>query len=194
MRSKFAQCALYPRAQAAFSYSWPKGLPEPNRKDADKEWCVLFFIDTSGIAETRQLEAHCNLIDIMANYYCEYCGQKFSSVQALTGASCPRHPNGCGRGKHKLYEGPEESKYICEYCGQSFSSIQTMTGTSCPRHSNGCGKGKHHPFIGGMRQRYTCKYCGQSFSSIQTMTGTSCSRHPDGCGKGKHSPAIWHYP
>ena len=173
-----------------FSKSWPNGLPEPNRRDSRKECCVLFF-DTNGHAEARKSEAtHRWHTNTMASFYCEYCGQKFSSVQTLTGASCSRHPNGCGKGKHKLYEGEEASKYICEYCGQTFSSIQTMTGLSCSRHPDGCGKGRHHPFIGGIKQRYICKYCGQSFSSLQTMTGSSCSRHPEGCGKGKHSPSI----
>lgn len=40
----------------------------------------------------------------MANFYCEYCGQKFLTVQALTNNSCMQHPNGPMKGKHKLYE------------------------------------------------------------------------------------------
>ena len=36
----------------------------------------------------------------MANFYYEYCGQKYSSVSSLTGSSCSRHPNGPGKGKH----------------------------------------------------------------------------------------------
>lgn len=36
----------------------------------------------------------------MANYYCEYCGAKFSSVSTLTACSCSRHPNGTNKGKH----------------------------------------------------------------------------------------------
>ncbi len=149
-----------------------------------------FFIDASGKAAPVSWKHIINSINIMANYYCEYCGQKFSSVQSLTGMSCSRHPNGFCKGKHKLYEGREESKYICEYCGQTFSSIQNMTGSSCGRHPNGFCKGNHRPFIGGIKQNYTCKYCGQSFSSLQTLTGMSCSRHPNGFCKGKHSPAI----
>lgn len=83
----------------------------------------------------------------MANFYCEYCGQKFSSVSSLTAASCPRHPNGSNKGKHKLYEGSEKSKYTCKHCGQSFSSIASMTAASCPRHPNGSNKGKHAPAL-----------------------------------------------
>jgi len=80
----------------------------------------------------------------MANYYCEYCGQRFSSVVSLTAGSCSRHPLGSGKGKHKLYEGSEKSKYTCKYCGQTFSS---MTAGSCSRHPNGVGKGKHAPAL-----------------------------------------------
>jgi hypothetical protein len=36
----------------------------------------------------------------MANYYCEYCGTKRSSVIALTGQFCHRHPDGPNKGKH----------------------------------------------------------------------------------------------
>ena len=46
----------------------------------------------------------------MANFYCEYCGQKFSSVSSLTVTNCLRHPNGPLKGRHKLYEGSEKSK------------------------------------------------------------------------------------
>ena len=83
----------------------------------------------------------------MANYYCEYCGQKFSSVSSLTAMSCSRHPLGPGKGKHKLYEGSEKAKYTCKYCGQTFGSISSMTGLSCSRHPNGAGKGKHAPAL-----------------------------------------------
>jgi hypothetical protein len=50
----------------------------------------------------------------MANFYCEYCGQKFSSVSSLTVGNCMRHPNGTCKGRHKLYEGSEKSKYTCK--------------------------------------------------------------------------------
>jgi DNA-directed RNA polymerase subunit RPC12/RpoP len=83
----------------------------------------------------------------MANFYCEYCGTKFSSVTSLTGASCQRHPNGANKGKHKLYEGSEKSKYTCKYCGTSFSSLTSLTGASCQRHPNGANKGKHAPAL-----------------------------------------------
>ena len=83
----------------------------------------------------------------MANFYCEYCGQKFSSISSLTASSCMRHPLGSGKGKHKLYEGDEKTKYTCKYCGQSFASINIMTASSCMRHPSGAGKGKHSPSL-----------------------------------------------
>lgn len=83
----------------------------------------------------------------MANYYCEYCGQKFSSIQTLTVQQCMRHPNGAGKGKHKLYEGSEKAEYFCKYCGQKFKNLQTLTVQQCMRHPNGAGKGKHAPAL-----------------------------------------------
>lgn len=83
----------------------------------------------------------------MANYYCEYCGRKASSVSSLTSSSCIRHPNGAGKGKHKLYEGSEKSQYTCKYCGKNSSSISSLTSSSCIRHPNGAGKGKHAPAL-----------------------------------------------
>lgn len=85
--------------------------------------------------------------NIMANYYCEYCGQSFSSVAALTIGSCAFHPNGMYKGKHKLYEGGEKSSYCCKYCGQQFSSLKALTMGACGRHPNGMYKGKHAPAL-----------------------------------------------
>ena len=83
----------------------------------------------------------------MANYYCEYCGQKFSSVQILTSGNCTKHPNGTLKGKHKLYEGSEKSQYICKYCGNKFSSLIQLTSGNCVKHPNGTLKGKHSPAL-----------------------------------------------
>ena len=85
--------------------------------------------------------------NIMANYFCEYCGTKSSSISSLTANSCNRHPLGAGKGKHKLYEGSEKSQYSCKYCGTSSSSISSLTANSCNRHPNGAGKGKHAPAL-----------------------------------------------
>lgn len=188
-RSKLAFCVLIRGHRLLFLILDPVALPEPNRRDADKRvLCPLFL--TQPVSWSPWVGSSKNVYYFMANYYCEYCGQKFSSVQTLTLNSCPRHPNGSCKGKHKLYEGPEQSKYICEYCGQEFTSLNTLTLNSCPRHPNGSCKGKHKPFIGGVKSKYTCKYCGQQFSSLTTLTLNSCPRHPDGSCKGKHSPAM----
>lgn len=32
------------------------------------------------------------------NFYCEYCGKRYPSVQQLTNGLCPRHPDGSNRG------------------------------------------------------------------------------------------------
>lgn len=83
--------------------------------------------------------------DPMANFYCEYCGAKYQSVQILTGAPCYRHPAGCNKGKHKLYEGSEKPQYTCKYCGQKYQTLQILCGAPCPRHPAGFNKGKHSP-------------------------------------------------
>ena len=36
----------------------------------------------------------------MANFYCEYCGAKASSITNLTNIWCSKHPNGPSKGKH----------------------------------------------------------------------------------------------
>ncbi|MDR6967581.1 DNA-directed RNA polymerase subunit RPC12/RpoP [Flavobacterium arsenatis] len=79
----------------------------------------------------------------MANYYCEYCGIKDSSVFSLTANSCQRHPNGSG--KHKLYEGSEKTKYTCKFCGQTADSIFSLTLNTCFRNSG--GNRKHSPAL-----------------------------------------------
>jgi len=83
----------------------------------------------------------------MANFYCEYCGQKFSSVQSLTSNRCSKHPDGANKGYHKLYEGSEKSQYTCKYCGQKFSSIQSLTSNRCSKHPSGANKGYHAPAL-----------------------------------------------
>ncbi len=88
-----------------------------------------------------------NLSMAKNNYYCEYCGHKFPDVRLLTSATCSRHPDGCNRGRHKLYEGSEKSKYTCKYCGRQFPSIMTMVGGTCAYHPKGSNKGPHAPAL-----------------------------------------------
>ena len=83
----------------------------------------------------------------MANFYCEYCGSKYSSVASLTSSNCAKHPMGSYKGKHKLYEGSEKSQYTCKYCGQKYSDIRNLTANSCSRHPDGPNKGKHAPAL-----------------------------------------------
>ena len=81
----------------------------------------------------------------MAKYFCEYCGNGFSSIRDLTRDTCSKHPNGQHKGYHKLYEGGEKSKYFCKYCGRDFSSIRDLTRDTCSKHPNGQHKGYHAP-------------------------------------------------
>ena len=83
----------------------------------------------------------------MANFYCEYCGQKYSSVASLTSNNCSRHPMGSYKGKHKLYEGSEKPQYTCKYCGQNYSNLASLTSNNCSRHPDGSYKGKHAPAL-----------------------------------------------
>jgi hypothetical protein len=48
----------------------------------------------------------------MANYYCEYCVKRFSSVASLTSVYCFRHPDGLNKGKHKLHEDTEKNTLL----------------------------------------------------------------------------------
>ncbi len=79
----------------------------------------------------------------MANFYCEFCGTKASSISSLTSSSCHRHPSGTGKGKHKLYEGSEKAKYNCKYCGTSSASIKNLVTSSCHRHPERNSEKKH---------------------------------------------------
>jgi hypothetical protein len=83
----------------------------------------------------------------MANFYCEYCGQKYSSVASLVNGMCLKHPDGANKGKHKLYEGGEKLKYTCKYCGQQYPSIASLINGWCSKHPSGTNKGKHAPAL-----------------------------------------------
>jgi predicted nucleic acid-binding Zn ribbon protein len=77
------------------------------------------------------------------NFYCEHCGQKFSSVRILTSSPCPSHPDGACEGTHKLYEGTEKSEYTRKYCGHQFNTILQMCAAPCLRHQKRGNKGNH---------------------------------------------------
>ena len=83
----------------------------------------------------------------MAKFYCKFCGNAFSSVQSLTSQTCPRHPDGVGKGRHALYEGDEAPEYTCKYCGKRAGTIASLTSQTCPRHPDGNGKGRHSPAL-----------------------------------------------
>ncbi|AEM22448.1 hypothetical protein Bint_1832 [Brachyspira intermedia PWS/A] len=81
------------------------------------------------------------------NFYCEYCGTIYSSIGALTGGACIKHPDGPNKGKHKLYEGGEKSDYFCKYCGNKYHTIASLTNGHCIKHPNGPNKGYHSPAL-----------------------------------------------
>jgi len=83
----------------------------------------------------------------MANFYCKYCGAKYSSVSSLTSGTCSRHPLGVNKGKHALYEGSEKTQYTCKYCGAKYTSLASLTAGTCSKHPNGVNKGKHEPAL-----------------------------------------------
>ncbi len=83
----------------------------------------------------------------MADYYCKYCGRRFTSVVTLTSNPCGKHPAGAYKGKHALYEGSAKSQYICKYCGNRYSSLITLTSNKCARHPEGSYKGYHSPAL-----------------------------------------------
>ena len=83
----------------------------------------------------------------MANFYCEYCGFKTTSVSNLTSGSCMKHPNGALKGKHSLYEGSEKSQYTCKFCGGKASTISNLTNGNCMKHPHGALKGHHAPTL-----------------------------------------------
>jgi redox-regulated HSP33 family molecular chaperone len=113
------------------------------------------------------------------NYYCKWCGNKYSSVSSLTAGTCLRNHNGK---KHELYEGSEKSQYICKWCGNKYSSISNLTAGTCSRNPN---SKRHDPYEGDEKSQYACKYCGNKYSSISSLTASYCSKSPTK----KHQPA-----
>lgn len=83
----------------------------------------------------------------MANFYCEYCGAKASSVSSLTSGWCIKHPNGSNKGKHSLYQGSEKPQYTCRFCGSKASSVSSLTSGWCIKHPTGANKGHHAPAL-----------------------------------------------
>lgn len=164
----------------------PRHYQSPTEENVTKSVVSSFLIQPA-MPQPVSLRQH-TTVNAMSNYFCEYCGLKFSSVRSLTALRCNRHPLGPGNGNHQLYEGAEAHKYLCEYCGQESSSISGLTGLRCTRHPTDPRNGRHKPFAGGVKSRYTCKYCGYSSNSLKSLTGLRCMKHPFGAGKGYHSP------
>ena len=73
----------------------------------------------------------------MANFYCECCGSKYSSISSLTSGQCSKNPEGK---YHALYEGSEKSQYTCKYCGRNYTSLTSLTAGQCSKNP----KSKYH--------------------------------------------------
>ena len=113
------------------------------------------------------------------NYYCKWCGTKYSSISSLTSGACSKNPNGK---RHELYEGSEKSHYYCKWCGLKYSSISSLTSGACSRNPD---SKRHEPYEGNEKSQYVCKYCGVKYSSISSLTSGACSKNPTK----KHHPA-----
>jgi len=73
------------------------------------------------------------------NYYCTWCGNKYSSVATLVNGSCSKSPTK----KHELYEGSEKSEYTCKHCGNKHSSLSVLVNGSCSKSPTK----KHRPAL-----------------------------------------------
>lgn len=104
-------------------------------------------MEKTGKPKTEKSRQKIKTSNIMANFYCKYCGIKSSNVTGLTVGSCSRHPNGSNKGKHVLYEGNEKSQYTCKYCGLKSPHISSLIAGSCSRHPDGANEGKHSPAL-----------------------------------------------
>lgn len=75
----------------------------------------------------------------MANYFCKWCGTKYSNVSSLTSGQCIRSPSK----RHELYEGSEKSQYVCKYCGTKYSNLSSLTSGQCLKSPSK----KHEPAL-----------------------------------------------
>jgi uncharacterized protein (DUF983 family) len=76
----------------------------------------------------------------MANFYCKWCGRKYTSVSSLVAGSCSYNPESK---KHELYEGSEKSQYTCKFCGREYSSLTSLTAGTCSKSPTK----KHQPAL-----------------------------------------------
>ena len=76
----------------------------------------------------------------MANFYCKWCGSKYTNVTTLTSGSCSKNPEGK---KHGLDEGSKKSQYVCKCCRSKYSNLTTLCTGSCSKsHTK-----KHQPAL-----------------------------------------------
>ncbi len=107
------------------------------------------------------------------NFYCKYCGIKYSSVMSLTRNTCNYSPTKY----HVLYQGSERAKYTCKYCGIKYNNLQTLVRNTCQKNP----KGKYHSPILEEKEDLKmaiCKYCGVQYPSVMALVRNQCNYSP----------------
>ena len=108
------------------------------------------------------------------NFYCKYCGVRFSSIMSLTRNSCNYSPTKY----HVLYEGSERNQYTCKYCGIKYNNLQTLVKNTCQRNP----QGKYHSPILEEKEEdknmAICKYCGVQYTSVMALVRNQCNYSP----------------
>lgn len=85
VESNLSRWVLYPFRHELLLLITTSGLPEPNRTVGIK--VAVSFFDAAGETETRKSRSDIKNL-FMANYYCEYCGHKASSVSLTAEIAC----------------------------------------------------------------------------------------------------------
>jgi len=73
-------------------------------------------------------------------YYCKYCGKKYSHLSELTSGNCLKSPTR----KHVVFEGRTDGDFICKHCGKKYHHLSELTSGSCPKSPTK----KHEPYEG----------------------------------------------
>jgi hypothetical protein len=77
------------------------------------------------------------------NYFCKYCGNRYSKISTMVIIPCDNHPKKEKKGNCELYQGNDKAEYECVYCHQTFQSIKALTTFYCEKHPDGAFCGCH---------------------------------------------------
>ena len=102
------------------------------------------------------------LLPLAADYYCKYCGDKFSNPDAVRYGLCLHS----GNKKHTVIS-CQRGHFACEQCGDRFSDPTAVRYGHCLRSSN-----HKHTLSGGSGSgtRYVCR-----FAEMKSRTAASGS-------------------